>query len=103
MVRGIVENVKAVHPYELVDTSTGNWLGFHRTKQEAFEAVVEMADRWGEGAVVNVALGHFPPGKPGKAIAEGPALLALARSAMEHGGPEPASARRRVQTKPGSG
>jgi hypothetical protein len=76
----------AAHEYELIDTSTGNWIGFHRTKHEALEAVLEVAGQWGEGAVANVALGRFVPGGPGKAIAEGPALLALARSAAHRNG-----------------
>ena len=89
--------------YELVDTSTGNWIGFHRTKQQALEAVVEMVDLWGEGAVANVALGHFPSGKPGKAIAEGPALLALARGAVGRRDPAPVAGPSRSRARARSG
>jgi hypothetical protein len=65
--------------YELVDTSTGNWLGAYPTQDEALRAVGEMLRRYGTAAVANVALGRFDAGGgEGELIAEGPALAELA-------------------------
>jgi len=67
--------------YELVDLNTGNWVGAYPTKEEALRAVADTIRRYGEDAVVTLALGRFERGRQGEAIAEGPKLAEMALAA----------------------
>lgn len=66
-------------PYELIELTTANIVGVYATEDEALRDVAEAVRLYGPDAVATLALGFDDyPNSPGRAIADGPELAALA-------------------------
>lgn len=70
-------------PYELVELSTGNMVGYYETEQAALHDVLQSIRTHGEQSVTTLALGYDDPDGEGREIAVGQALAELARKAIE--------------------
>jgi hypothetical protein len=70
-------------PYELVELSTGNMVGYFDTEQAALRDVAESIERYGMQSVETLALGFDEPNGAGRAIAKGKALAKLARERVQ--------------------
>lgn len=73
--------------YELMDLETGNFAGIYETEEAALRDVAAHLARFGDDAADDLALGYneFPDG-PGRMIAQGAELVALARTVGARGG-----------------
>lgn len=66
-------------PYELIELTTANIVGVYATEEEALRDVAETVRLYGPDSVATLALGFDDyPASPGRAIADGPELAALA-------------------------
>jgi hypothetical protein len=65
-------------PYELVELSTGNLVGYYETEEAALADVRHAIGQYGESAVHTLALGLDDQASDGHEIARGRALMARA-------------------------
>ena len=67
--------------YELMERTTGSLVGAYPSEELALRAVLETVNLSGEEAIATIALGLDDPSgvTEGQLIAEGPALVAMAR------------------------
>jgi hypothetical protein len=73
-------------PYELIELTTANIVGVYATEDDALHDVAETVRLYGPDAVATLALGLDDyPNSPGRAIAAGPALAALAGRLVRSG------------------
>lgn len=77
-------------PYELIELTTTNVVGVYASEDEALRDVAETVRLYGPESVATLALGFDDyPNAPGRAIADGPELAALAARAQIERGREP--------------
>ena len=88
--------------YELMELTTGNIVGVYATEEEALRDVAETVRLYGPAAVATLALGADDyPNSPGHVVADGLALVELARR-LDGRSPAngPGAAKRPARTKP---
>jgi hypothetical protein len=73
-------------PYELIELTTANVVGVYASEGDALRDVAETVRLYGPEAVATLALGFDDyPNSPGRAIADGPELAALAARVLPDG------------------
>src|SRR5688572_28150372 len=71
-------------PYELIELSTGNMVGYYDSEEAALRVVADTIRRHGREAVATMAMGFDAQDGRGYAIAEGDALAERAHAALAH-------------------
>jgi len=64
--------------YELVNLSTGNWIGEYSTREAALEQVQIACQRRGPDSIATIGLGYHDDQGHAELIAEGDELVGLA-------------------------
>jgi hypothetical protein len=75
-------------PYELVESSTGNLVGYYDTERAALQDVLAAIEEHGERAAETLVLGFDDPQGAGAEIARGEALTRRARASTKSAGPD---------------